>query len=92
MSTSLKPPRNLSVKRGVIYKLQSATQTLTQVTKQAILTGVIKADRVKVEERLNICTQCEHFNSTQSTCNLCGCFMKFKSALQAAKCPINKWK
>lgn len=92
--SSSRPPRNLTVKRGVVpgikYKVANAAQTLTTVVKEAMTTGVLKADKKKIEERLNICFKCENFNGT--TCKICGCVMKFKSALQAAKCPLDKWK
>lgn len=92
MSAS-RPPKNLTVKRGVAagltYKVASAAQTLTNVVKEAVTTGLIKADKKKVEERLNICFKCDKFNNT--TCSVCGCIMQWKSALQASKCPLGKW-
>lgn len=43
------------------------------------------------EYRLEICNSCEFFRPRPQTCRKCGCFMKLKSALEQAKCPIGKW-
>lgn len=59
-------------------------------------------------ERIAICESCKHFRKKTRTCGtpikgnkvkhnkkdykLCGCFMDVKSAIQFAKCPLNKWK
>lgn len=43
------------------------------------------------ESRLNICKGCEFFRPITQTCKKCGCFMKAKSMLLNAKCPIGKW-
>jgi hypothetical protein len=44
-----------------------------------------------IEERLAICNACPAFNKRLQKCNKCGCFMKLKTTLQQAKCPIGKW-
>ena len=41
--------------------------------------------------RLEICRSCEFFRPRTETCKKCGCFMKLKTKLEAAKCPIGKW-
>lgn len=41
--------------------------------------------------RLAICQQCEFFRHNSQTCRKCGCFMKLKTQLENAKCPIGKW-
>jgi hypothetical protein len=41
--------------------------------------------------RLQICTGCEFFRKRTQTCRKCGCFMKLKTTLEHAKCPIQKW-
>lgn len=41
--------------------------------------------------RLEICKGCEHFRKLSLTCRKCGCFMKLKTTLENAKCPIGKW-
>ena len=41
--------------------------------------------------RLEICKGCEHFSKLSIRCKKCGCFMKLKTNLKDAKCPIGKW-
>ena len=43
------------------------------------------------EYRFNICKSCEWFRPVTQTCRKCGCFMKLKTSLENAKCPIGKW-
>ena len=44
-----------------------------------------------VKSRLEICNACEYFRPKTETCRKCGCFMKLKTTLVNAKCPIDKW-
>ena len=39
--------------------------------------------------RLSICQTCEHY--VRRRCQKCGCFMKLKTKLEHAKCPVGKW-
>jgi hypothetical protein len=41
--------------------------------------------------RLEICRSCEWFRPKQQTCKKCGCFMKLKTKIEKAKCPVGKW-
>ena len=41
--------------------------------------------------RYSICKACPEFIGLTKQCKKCGCFMKFKTKLQAAECPIHKW-
>ncbi len=50
-----------------------------------------RSDRALIESRLEICNTCEWFNPRMVKCKKCGCFMKLKSTLKQAKCPIGKW-
>lgn len=50
-----------------------------------------RSDQELIEYRLKICNSCEWFNKKFATCKKCGCFMKLKSTLKQAKCPIEKW-
>jgi hypothetical protein len=44
-----------------------------------------------VKCRLEICRACEYFRPKTETCRKCGCFMKLKTTLANAKCPVGKW-
>ena len=42
-------------------------------------------------ERLAICGECELFNEFSKTCSICKCYMRMKTKLEKAYCPIHKW-
>jgi hypothetical protein len=42
-------------------------------------------------ERLEICKTCKFYNQRFAKCMKCGCFMKLKTNLENAKCPVGKW-
>jgi len=41
--------------------------------------------------RKAICNDCSFFNKMQERCSKCGCYMKVKTYLKAAVCPVGKW-
>lgn len=41
--------------------------------------------------RMAICQQCPFFITATAQCRKCGCFMKLKTRLDKAHCPIKKW-
>ncbi len=43
------------------------------------------------ETRLNICKACPELIKLTSQCKKCGCFMKVKTKLEKATCPVGKW-
>lgn len=50
-----------------------------------------RSDRELIEHRLAICNECPAFNKRLQKCRKCGCFMKLKTTLIQAKCPMEKW-
>lgn len=50
-----------------------------------------RSDRDLVEERLAICNQCPWLDKRLIKCRKCGCFMKLKTTLKQAVCPLDKW-
>jgi len=42
--------------------------------------------------KLEICKQCDKFNSTTKMCGICYCFMPAKTLMPFATCPLGKWK
>jgi len=44
----------------------------------------------EIDERWIICQACPELTSG-NRCRQCGCFMKLKTKLKAAKCPLDKW-
>lgn len=43
------------------------------------------------QERFAICQTCPAFRPRTQTCSKCGCFMKLKTLLAAAYCPVGRW-
>lgn len=43
------------------------------------------------QARYNICKACPELVQATKTCKKCGCFMKAKTTLAHAECPIHKW-
>jgi hypothetical protein len=43
------------------------------------------------KERFEICKACPELIKLTASCKKCGCFMKAKTKLQGATCPIGKW-
>ena len=50
-----------------------------------------KSEEELIAYRLDICRQCEFFRARTEQCKKCKCFMKLKTRLKNAHCPINKW-
>lgn len=50
-----------------------------------------RSDKEIIEARLAICNTCEFFSKRHAKCQRCGCFMKLKSTLKQASCPVGKW-
>lgn len=46
----------------------------------------------KARERYQICLECEHMEKNFGICKKCGCWLKGKTQLPGASCPIGKWK
>ena len=49
-----------------------------------------KADNDIIANRVNYCKNCPYITNN-FRCTQCGCFMKLKTTLAHAKCPIGKW-
>ena len=41
--------------------------------------------------RLEICKACPFYRAATNQCKKCGCFMKLKTKIEKASCPIKKW-
>lgn len=52
---------------------------------------VPRSEKDLVEYRLEICNKCEWLDKRLVKCKKCGCFMRLKTTLRGAECPIGKW-
>ena len=41
--------------------------------------------------RMSICSECPRLIKFTHQCKECGCFMKLKTKLKTASCPLGKW-
>jgi len=51
--------------------------------------GATKVSKDHLEQRLSVCTMCEHRNADR--CSLCGCFLAAKAGMRSSECPIGRW-
>jgi hypothetical protein len=56
-----------------------------------LFNGSARSPEELSEYRLEICRSCEFYKPKFNKCSKCGCFMKLKTSLLEAKCPIKKW-
>lgn len=76
--------------------LENIKNRLSEVKeKAAAMREEISEERAIAAEtahaRLLICTDCDRLFEPTFTCKECGCFMKVKTKLKSAKCPLGKW-
>jgi hypothetical protein len=53
--------------------------------------NIPKAEDSEAERRLNICLACPELIQATKQCRQCGCFMKLKTRIASATCPLQKW-
>ena len=53
--------------------------------------SVLLHDTDIIESRWNECQGCEHLIKATNQCKKCGCFMKIKTRIATARCPVGKW-
>jgi hypothetical protein len=49
------------------------------------------APKEQAQSRYLICSECPRLLTATNQCKECGCFMKLKTQLANARCPIGKW-
>ena len=53
--------------------------------------GKINKVKKRVETRMDICKECDRYDSKLKLCNECGCFLPVKVLLKESFCPLLKW-
>lgn len=56
-----------------------------------LLDTVSRKRAILSEKRISICNACDHYSKRTTRCDMCGCFMNFKTRLWKAECPIGLW-
>ena len=79
------------------YSAQEEIETLTKSQKFDLrgmsdrVKNVILYDQDIVDRRWAECEKCEFLIKPTNNCKKCGCFMKAKTRVATARCPIGKW-
>ena len=55
------------------------------------LKNVMLHDQDIIDKRWAECEKCEFLIKPTNSCKKCGCFMKVKTKVATARCPIGKW-
>lgn len=50
-----------------------------------------KSEETYHQTRLEICKQCPRLFKPTMQCKECKCFMRIKTRIKSASCPIGKW-
>ena len=50
-----------------------------------------RIDDESQQRRYDICKSCDQFIQRTAQCKQCGCFMRLKTKLIDAACPLGKW-
>lgn len=50
-----------------------------------------KADKETAAKRYSICLECPELTEHTHQCKQCMCFMKIKTTISHASCPLKKW-
>jgi len=66
-------------------KVETASKKINEIAEE------LKVPEDVRESRFLICSDCDRLLKTTHTCKECGCFMKAKTWLKSAKCPLGKW-
>ena len=53
--------------------------------------NVLLHDQDIIDKRWSECEKCEFLFKPTNNCKKCGCFMKVKTKIATASCPIGKW-
>lgn len=71
--------------------LKNGAKSLFTIAKNAAL-GIDQSVPEEVaKERLDICMQCPNRVKATGTCDICKCYLKYKTKVKQEKCPIDKW-
>ena len=71
------------------YAVKNEKVDLRSIPKR--IKNVLLHDQDIIDKRFSMCQDCEHFIKPTSQCKKCGCFMKVKTKVATARCPIGKW-
>jgi hypothetical protein len=74
-----------------VKMLFELSDTAVDVMDKYTKTGIILSNEQTQLNRMHLCAECKSFEPELARCKLCGCLMKIKVRIDAARCPIGKW-
>jgi hypothetical protein len=85
----LDSPSVLQSAKGISKKIWKFTEAFAKWVKS----GFKIVQQEDLDKRLNVCKTCEHFNSTLTKCDYCGCLLSIKARWATEDCPLtpSKW-
>jgi hypothetical protein len=85
-------PNNTSIHRDKSSNWQKWKDNLGDTRPwHMVMPGTKKVSTALAAERMSICNSCPELIKLTTTCKKCGCFMKLKTRLDGANCPLGKW-
>jgi hypothetical protein len=60
-------------------------------TKKSVIDSIELVDAETSSHRMQVCLECPFLSKTLGQCEKCGCFMRAKTKLKTASCPLKKW-
>ena len=75
--------------KRVIEAAEMVKNVVVEASKIDVFHPTISSENV--QKRMEICRNCDKFEPIQERCKQCGCFMKVKTSLRTASCPLNRW-
>jgi len=70
-------------------QVKNLSKLASDVTKDFLDDKPILANKDVQENRLKICSDCDH--NHEGRCTLCGCWLENKVKFSSSHCPIMKW-
>lgn len=79
----------LDVPEDALPKMREMMMNAGGALKAAAVSGFKTVSKEERKNRLDICEECDKYKNGR--CLECGCFLSFKTTLEAWHCPIKKW-
>jgi len=76
---------------GLAEQGRNLVDLLKDASSEVIAGNGLFVEQFEQQRRYDMCQGCPSFDRMRKRCKECGCFMMNKTALRAAKCPLQKW-
>jgi hypothetical protein len=74
-----------------VHKLQQRLIEVKEAAAKAAIDSGLIATAEVAADRLDICHECPRLFKPTGSCKECGCFVKTKTLVASASCPLGKW-